>query len=136
MQNLTPHFHGRHDFSAFCANRGDGSTPNPFKTMGEMKFEKFNRSIVFTLVADGFSYEMVQMLVESFMMLGLGSALGSGSVESAFGSETTKIFTKSTIYGIIVFFITAMLLTMAYVSRNNHRAEEGELPVFAETIQP
>jgi hypothetical protein len=82
MQNRTPHFHGRYDFSAFCANRGDGSTPNPFKTMGEMKFEKVNRSIGFTLVSDGFSYEMVRMLVGSFVMLDLGSALGSGTVTS------------------------------------------------------
>jgi tRNA pseudouridine38-40 synthase len=77
MQNLTPHFHGRYAFSAFCANRGDGSTPNPFQTMGEMKCEKFNRSIVFTLVADGFLYKMVQMLMGSFVMLGLRKISGN-----------------------------------------------------------
>ncbi|MDR2436359.1 MAG: tRNA pseudouridine(38-40) synthase TruA [Puniceicoccales bacterium] len=76
MQNLTPHFHGKHNFSAFCANRGDGSVPSPFKTVGEMKFERFNRGIVFTVVADGFLYKMVRMLVGSFVMLGLGKISG------------------------------------------------------------
>lgn len=91
--------------------------------------------LTFILVcASGFIVLIVLMQRPS-SNAGLGSALGSGAVESAFGGETTKILTKWTIYGIIVFFITAMLLAMAYVSRKNHSAGEGELPVFAETIQ-
>jgi preprotein translocase subunit SecG len=66
---------------------------------------------------------------------GLGSALGGGAVESAFGGETTKVLTKWTIYGIAVFFIAAMLLSMVYVSQKNHGTGGDELPVFAETIQ-
>ncbi|MDR2721182.1 MAG: tRNA pseudouridine(38-40) synthase TruA [Puniceicoccales bacterium] len=72
MQNLTSHFYGRHDFSAFCANRRDGSSQNPFKMISEMKFEKSDRSIVLTVIADGFLYKMVRMLVGSFVTLGLG----------------------------------------------------------------
>jgi hypothetical protein len=55
---------------------------------------------------------------------GLGSALGSGAVESAFSGETTQILTKWAIYGIIVFFIAATLLDMVYVL---HRKIDGSL---------
>ncbi|MDR0595548.1 MAG: preprotein translocase subunit SecG [Puniceicoccales bacterium] len=66
---------------------------------------------------------------------GLGSALGGGAAESAFGGETTKVLTKWTIYGIVTFFITALLLSMTYISRKNHRSERGELPTFTETVK-
>jgi preprotein translocase subunit SecG len=67
---------------------------------------------------------------------GLGSALGGGVAESAFGGETTKVFTKWTTYGIVIFFITALLLSMTYILRkNHHRSERGELPTFTETAK-
>jgi tRNA pseudouridine38-40 synthase len=72
MQNLTKYFYGKHDFSAFCVNRGDRSEQDPIKMICEMGFEKSERSIVFTVVADGFLYKMVRILVGSFAMLGLG----------------------------------------------------------------
>jgi preprotein translocase subunit SecG len=91
--------------------------------------------LTFALVCVSGFIVLIVLMQRPSSNAGLGSALGSGAAESAFGGETTKILTKWTIYGIIMFFIAAMLLAMAYVSRKNHRAEEGELPVFAETIQ-
>jgi tRNA pseudouridine38-40 synthase len=87
MQNLAVHFYGKHDFSAFCANRRDGSTPNPLKTIDEMKFEKLSCGIVFTVVADGFLYKMVRMLMGSFAMLGLGKISGDAVLDMLFSGE-------------------------------------------------
>jgi tRNA pseudouridine38-40 synthase len=77
MQSAALHFHGRHDFSAFGANRMDGSYQNPIKTMHGMGFEKFGSSIIFTAVSDGFLYKMMRLLVGGFAMLGLGKICGS-----------------------------------------------------------
>ncbi|MDR2721181.1 MAG: preprotein translocase subunit SecG [Puniceicoccales bacterium] len=91
--------------------------------------------LTFVLVcASGFIVLIILMQRPS-SNAGLGSALGSGIAESAFGGETTKVLTKWTIYGIVVFFIAAMLLAMAYVARKNHSVNEGELPVFVKAIQ-
>jgi len=47
---------------------------------------------------------------------GMGAALGGGAAESAFGSDTTNILTKGTIYGIIAFFLVALGLFLIYQS--------------------
>jgi preprotein translocase subunit SecG len=65
----------------------------------------------------------------------VGSALGSGVTESAFGGETTKGRTKWTIDRIAIFFVTAILLSMTYVLRKHHSAETGELPTFEEAVK-
>jgi tRNA pseudouridine38-40 synthase len=87
MKNLAPHFLGKHNFAAFCANRGDGSAPSPFRTICEMKFEKFDRSIVFTVAADGFLYKMVRMLAGGFAMLGLEKISGDTMLNMLNGGE-------------------------------------------------
>jgi len=46
----------------------------------------------------------------------MGAALGGGAAESAFGSDTTNILTKGTIYGIIAFFLVALGLFLLYQS--------------------
>jgi len=81
MQSLTKSFHGKHDFSAFCANHGDESVQNPIKTICEMSFEKFDRDVVFTVIADGFLYKMVRMLIGSFVMFGLGKISGEAMLD-------------------------------------------------------
>lgn len=48
---------------------------------------------------------------------GMGAALGGGAAESAFGSDTTNILTKGTIYGIIAFFLVALGLFLIYQAR-------------------
>ncbi|MDR3273717.1 MAG: tRNA pseudouridine(38-40) synthase TruA [Puniceicoccales bacterium] len=90
MQSLTKPFHGKHDFSAFCANHGDGSIQNPIKTICEMNFEKLDRGIVFTVIADGFLYKMVRMLVGSFVTFGLGKISGEAVLDMLF-TGTRKI---------------------------------------------
>lgn len=62
---------------------------------------------------------------------GLGSALGGGAAESVFGGETTKVLTKWTIYGTIILFIFATVLSMMYVHHNSHVAKSS-LPIVIE----
>ena len=68
---------------------------------------------------------LVLILISAFIVLivlmqrtsqsgGMGAALGGGAAESAFGSDTTNVLTKSTIYGIIAFFVVALGLYLIY----------------------
>ncbi|MDR3144020.1 MAG: preprotein translocase subunit SecG [Puniceicoccales bacterium] len=47
---------------------------------------------------------------------GMGAALGGGAAESAFGSETTKILTKWTVSGMVIFFALSFVLSMMHIS--------------------
>jgi len=69
---------------------------------------------------------------------GMGAALGGGAAESAFGSDTTNILTKGTIYGIIAFFLVALGLYLIYQARIADRSEvlnAVEL-ISAEQVEP
>lgn len=69
---------------------------------------------------------------------GMGAALGGGAAESAFGSDTTNILTKGTIYGIIAFFLVALGLFLIYQARIADRSEvlnAVEL-ISAEQVEP
>ncbi|MDR3274362.1 MAG: preprotein translocase subunit SecG [Puniceicoccales bacterium] len=91
--------------------------------------------LTFILVGTSGFIILVILMQRPSSNAGLGSALGGGVAESAFGGETTKVLTKWTIYGIAIFFITAMLLSMTYVSRKNRSLEKGELPTFEGTVK-
>ena len=54
---------------------------------------------------------------------GMGAALGGGAAESAFGSDTSNVLTKGTIYGIISFFLVALLLYLLYQSFSEEQLE-------------
>ncbi len=69
---------------------------------------------------------------------GMGAALGGGAAESAFGSDTTNILTKGTIYGIIAFFLVALGLFLIYQAKIADRAQvlnAVEL-ISAEQVEP
>lgn len=69
---------------------------------------------------------------------GMGAALGGGAAESAFGSDTSNILTKGTIYGIIAFFLVALGLFLMYQSEASSRTQivsAGEL-ISAEKVEP
>jgi preprotein translocase subunit SecG len=68
----------------------------------------------------------------------MGAALGGGAAESAFGSDTSSILTKGTIYGIIAFFLVALGLFLMYQSEASNRTQivsAGEL-ISAEEVAP
>ena len=91
---------------------------------------------------------LVLILISAFVILlvlmqrtsqsgGMGAALGGGAAESAFGSDTTNILTKGTIYGIIAFFLVALGLFLMYQSEAGDRAlpvSAGEL-ISAEEVE-
>jgi preprotein translocase subunit SecG len=52
---------------------------------------------------------------------GMGSSLGGGTVENAFGSETVKVLTGWTIKGIVTFFIVTIALSMLQIHRHTHK---------------
>ena len=53
----------------------------------------------------------------------MGAALGGGAAESAFGSDTSNVLTKGTIYGIISFFLVALVLYLLYQSISEEQLE-------------
>ena len=92
---------------------------------------------------------LVLILISAFVILlvlmqrtsqsgGMGAALGGGAAESAFGSDTSNILTKGTIYGIIAFFLVALGLFLMYQSEASNRTQivsAGEL-ISAEEVAP
>ncbi|MDA9260577.1 preprotein translocase subunit SecG [Puniceicoccaceae bacterium] len=92
---------------------------------------------------------LVLILISAFVILlvlmqrtsqsgGMGAALGGGAAESAFGSDTSSILTKGTIYGIIAFFLVALGLFLMYQSEASNRTQivsAGEL-ISAEEVAP
>ena len=63
---------------------------------------------------------------------GLGSAMGGGMAESAFGAETSNVLSKSTRNVAIVFFVMIFGLYLGRLWVHEHRADEegGTLPEF------
>ncbi|HTB80314.1 MAG TPA: preprotein translocase subunit SecG [Opitutaceae bacterium] len=60
---------------------------------------------------------------------GMGSALGGGMAESAFGGETGNVLTKATINASIAFFVLSFLLYLGNVYQRSHgSAAAGALP--------
>jgi preprotein translocase subunit SecG len=91
--------------------------------------------LTFILVCTGVFIILVTLMQRPSSNAGLGSALGGGAIESAFGGETTRVLTRWTIYGIALFFIAATLLSMVYVARKNHGTNCGGLPTFEEVVK-
>ena len=60
----------------------------------------------------------------------MGSAFGGGMAESAFGSDTSNVLTKATIYTSIAFFTIALILYLMYQGS----ASDQEIGLDIETI--
>lgn len=64
---------GTHDFSAFGANRRDGSTDNPVKTMYQMSVERIGRRrLCFTTLGSGYLFKMVRSIAGVLERVGEG----------------------------------------------------------------
>lgn len=64
---------------------------------------------------------------------GIGSALGGGAAEAAFGAETTNVLTKATKYSAILFFVLAFALYLGriYERKVASAAAGSALPTIA-----
>ncbi|MBT4758165.1 MAG: preprotein translocase subunit SecG [Opitutae bacterium] len=94
-------------------------------------------------------FTLVLILISAFVILlvlmqrtsqsgGMGAALGGGAAESAFGSDTSNILTKGTIYGIIAFFLVALGLFLMYQSEASNRTQiiSADELISAEKMAP
>ena len=60
------------DFSAFAANRRDGSEENPVKNLYKLAVSKKGRKIRISLEANGFLYKMARSIVGALVDAGMG----------------------------------------------------------------
>lgn len=94
-------------------------------------------------------FTFVLILVSLFLVLvvlaqkaksdgGLGSAMGGGMAEAAFGAETGNVLTKSTIRAAIAFFVISFGLYLAQVYEHKHVSANNadRLPTFAVPAAP
>lgn len=72
MQEAAQLFVGRHDFTAFCAYRGDKSR---VRTVRSVDVEKEGELITIRFTGDGFLYKMVRMLSGALIEVGRGEKL-------------------------------------------------------------
>jgi len=79
---------------------------------------------------------VILVLVSAFIVLivlmqrpsansGMGSALGGGAAESAFGAQTGNILTRATIVGCVAFFLLAFCLYLGHMSGSNEEDLQG-----------
>jgi len=67
---------------------------------------------------------------------GMGSAMGGGMAEAAFGAETSNVLSKSTIYAAIAFFVLALLLYLTRLHQQKHGPVGGGLPTIPVSTAP
>lgn len=78
----------------------------------------------------------VLILVSGFLILvvlaqkaksdgGMGSAMGGGMAEAAFGAETGNVLTKATINASIAFFVISFVLYLGHIYQHKHEASTG-----------
>jgi preprotein translocase subunit SecG len=67
---------------------------------------------------------------------GMGSAMGGGMAEAAFGAETSNVLSKSTIYAAIAFFVLALLLYLTRLHQQKHGTVTGGLPTIPVSTAP
>ena len=65
---------GKHDFSSFGVNRGDGDHPKPssIRCMKKVLIQKKGHELTIDLEADGFLYKMVRSIVGTLLDVGRG----------------------------------------------------------------
>ena len=89
----------------------------------------------------------VLILVSLFLILvvlmqktkdgGMGTALGGGATESAFGADTGNVLTKATINAAIVFFVLSFILYLGQLYTVKHAGTAGgSLPTPAAVAGP
>ena len=69
---------------------------------------------------------------------GIGSALGGGAAEAAFGADTNKVLVQATKYSAILFFVLAFLLYLGriYERKAEKGAAGGALPTITAPAAP
>lgn len=71
VRKMAKAFEGRHEFAAFAANRGDGST-DTVRTVHRVAVQKRGDLVTVTVEGEGFLYKMVRMMVGALARAGQG----------------------------------------------------------------
>jgi preprotein translocase subunit SecG len=71
--------------------------------------------LTFLLVCVSVFVALVILMQRPSSNAGMGAALGGGAAESAFGGDTTKILTKWTVSGSVLFFTLSFALSMMHI---------------------
>lgn len=96
LNTFAQDFVGTHDFSAFCAANAD--TVDNVRTVSRFSVERDGDTVLFTVEADGFLYNMVRIMVGTLLDMGAGrlpadaicKALASGNRELAGATAPAK----------------------------------------------
>ncbi len=72
MREASEIFLGLHDFTAFSANRGDGSKVDPMKRIDILKISRKGRELKISVEGSGFLYRMVRLIVGALYSVGRG----------------------------------------------------------------
>jgi tRNA pseudouridine38-40 synthase len=72
MRKAAEHLVGRHDFTAFAADRGDGSSEDPVKTISRLDVVRRGKLIRIVVEGDGFLYKMVRSIAGALIDVGTG----------------------------------------------------------------
>lgn len=67
---------------------------------------------------------------------GMGSAIGGGAAEAAFGAETNTVLSKSTIYASIAFFVLSLVLYLARLDQSHRGVAGSALPTIPVSTAP
>jgi preprotein translocase subunit SecG len=67
---------------------------------------------------------------------GMGSALGGGAAEQAFGAETGNLLTKATVWATFAFFVISFTLFLGTQKQINNKADAQEELIPEEDAPP
>ena len=68
---------------------------------------------------------------------GMGSALGGGAAEAAFGGETGNVLSRATHYAAVIFFVLAFVLYLGRIYQRKHGVSgDGALPAIPVSVTP
>lgn len=70
MRRAAAHLIGEHDFTSFCASKTD--VKNKVRTIYRIEIERIQDELVFTFEGSGFLYNMVRILMGTFLEIGRG----------------------------------------------------------------
>lgn len=68
MQEASKYLLGRHDFSSFCSAKS--GKIDKIRTIFDISIKKINNDIIFTFKGDGFLYNMIRIIVGTFIEIG------------------------------------------------------------------
>jgi len=93
-------FLGEHDFTAFGANRGDGSEDNPHKNMRRVEVHRNGGKLMIIFEGSGFLYKMARSMAGTLIDVGLGKHTPDEVAAILAGGKRTEAVTTAPAKGL------------------------------------